>query len=726
MTKQTTAPEQARNSVAQYRKKIMVILAKSGRTPVRDAELAAQCRTKKGNTANYQAALAELMQEGKIFHRRRGFLSCDALHYFVGSITRLSRTFGFARRADNEEEIFIPGKFLCGAMPQDVVLLHYIPSRSGKPEGEVIDVLQAADSKLTGTVLMQEGSLMLLPDTMAKTPIRLKENPDVSYREGDKVLAELVSRGTRHAEHRAMVRHVFGNAQQASVCAKAMLTLRGITPEFPEAVLQQAQQLAETPIASEEYQNRLDLRQTPIFTIDSASSKDLDDAVSISRTANGYQLGVHIADVSHYVRPKSPLDEEALNRGTSIYYADQVVPMLPKSLSNGICSLNPQEDRLTFSALMELNQQGELVSYTFRKSIIRSAVKGVYSEVNAILDGSASPELLEKYQAVLHMIPVMNELCDIRMAQRKRRGAPEIETTESALLFNENGICVDVVPRTRGKSECIIEEMMLLANEAAAKLAREKGLPFVYRIHETPSPEKIDNLEHVLLRMGLEVPNFTAVKPGHLAKILEQAKGSPAYPVVNIMVLRSMAKAAYAPEPIGHFGLALKDYAHFTSPIRRYPDLAIHRILSAWCAGRSAEAIEKRYGAFAGQASQRSSDTELQAIMVERDCEDCYKAEYMAQHLGEEFDGIVSGISDFGFYVALPNSVEGMVHVSMLPEGEWFNDDGIAFALQYGDLRYQLGDPVRVQCVKADVNSGNVDFQLAEQLQESANPKAKI
>ena len=267
---------------------------------------------------------------------------------------------------------------------------------------------------------------------------------------------------------------------------------------------------------------------------------------------------------------------------------------------------------------------------------------------------------------------------------------------------------------------------MLLANEAAAKLAREKGLPFVYRIHETPSPEKIDNLEHVLLRMGLEVPNFTAVKPGHLAKILEQAKGSPAYPVVNIMVLRSMAKAAYAPEPIGHFGLALKDYAHFTSPIRRYPDLAIHRILSAWCAGRSAEAIEKRYGAFAGQASQRSSDTELQAIMVERDCEDCYKAEYMAQHLGEEFDGIVSGISDFGFYVALPNSVEGMVHVSMLPEGEWFNDDGIAFALQYGDLRYQLGDPVRVQCVKADVNSGNVDFQLAEQQQESANPKAKI
>ena len=554
----------------------------------------------------------------------------------------------------------------------------------------------------------------------------VKENPDVSYREGDKVLAELVSRGTRHAEHRAMVRHVFGNAQQASVCAKAMLTLRGITPEFPEAVLQQAQQLAETPIAPEEYQNRLDLRQTPIFTIDSASSKDLDDAVSISRTANGYQLGVHIADVSHYVRPKSPLDEEALNRGTSIYYADQVVPMLPKSLSNGICSLNPQEDRLTFSALMELNQQGELVSYTFRKSIIRSAVKGVYSEVNAILDGSASPELLEKYQAVLHMIPVMNELCDIRMAQRKRRGAPEIETTESALLFNENGICVDVVPRTRGKSECIIEEMMLLANEAAAKLAREKGLPFVYRIHETPSPEKIDNLEHVLLRMGLEVPNFTAVKPGHLAKILEQAKGSPAYPVVNIMVLRSMAKAAYAPEPIGHFGLALKDYAHFTSPIRRYPDLAIHRILSAWCAGRSAEAIEKRYGAFAGQASQRSSDTELQAIMVERDCEDCYKAEYMAQHLGEEFDGIVSGISDFGFYVALPNSVEGIVHVSMLPEGEWFNDDGIAFALQYGDLRYQLGDPVRVQCVKADVNSGNVDFQLAEQLQESANPKAKI
>ena len=395
--------------------------------------------------------------------------------------------------------------------------------------------------------------------------------------------------------------------------------------------------------------------------------------------------------------------------------------MLPKSLSNGVCSLNPCEDRLAFSALMELDENGEIVSYQFRKTITRSAVKGVYSEVNEILAGTAAPELLDKYKDVIHMIPLMNELCDIRLRERKRRGAPELETAEGALILNDEGVCVDVVARQRGKSECIVEEMMLLANEAAAKMAREKNLPFVYRIHDKPTPEKIEKLEHVLLRLGVEVPVFTDIKPRHLAEILDGARGTDLYPVLNVMVLRSMAKAAYSPEPIGHFGLALADYAHFTSPIRRYPDLAIHRILSSYCENPDAGEMQKRYGTFVADAATQSSETEVQAIMIERDCDDCYKAEYMQQHLGEIFDGIVAGVTDFGFYVALPNTVEGLVHVASLPDSDWINDDSIAFREEQGDKCYRLGDTVRVQCTKIDVNSGNVDFALVEENQEAAS-----
>lgn len=709
-------------SIDSYRKKILTILKKNGRTPLSDRDLATKCRTNRGGAANFRKAVEELCKEGAICERRRGYVSSANMGYYPATIVRLSRTFGFARpEEEGAADVFIPGKFLQGAMTKDRVLIGNIPSRSGKPEGEVLAILEEADNRLTGVIVNEDGRLMFRADTMSKTPIQIQRKDSVLYEEGQKVLAEVVYRGHRHAEHKVKIVFSFGASTRASVCAEAMVALRGVTEEFPEEVIQQADEIANASIPKEAYETRLDLRSTPIFTIDSAHSKDLDDAVSLEKTENGYRLGVHIADVSHYVQPKTPLDEEALRRGTSIYYADHVIPMLPKSLSNGVCSLNPCEDRLAFSALMELDENGEIVSYQFRKTIIRSAVKGVYSEVNEILAGTAAPELLDKYKDVIHMIPLMNELCDIRLRERKRRGAPELETAEGALILNDEGICVDVVARQRGKSECIVEEMMLLANEAAAKMAREKNLPFVYRIHDKPTPEKIEKLEHVLLRLGVEVPVFTDIKPRHLAEILDGARGTDLYPVLNVMVLRSMAKAAYSPEPIGHFGLALADYAHFTSPIRRYPDLAIHRILSSYCENPDAGEMQKRYGTFVADAATQSSETEVQAIMIERDCDDCYKAEYMQQHLGEIFDGIVAGVTDFGFYVALPNTVEGLVHVASLPDSDWINDDSIAFREEQGDKCYRLGDTVRVQCTKIDVNSGNVDFALVEENQEAAS-----
>lgn len=700
-------------SAESYKNKISVFLRKNGKKPISSKELAAKCRSGKGNEKNYKTAIEELIQDGIICQRRRGYVTCEAMGFFKAEVLRLNRTFGFIKRCDSEEEIFVPGKFLCGAMPGDIVLANYIESRSEKPEGEVIDILKPADARLTGVIIEDEGVQFFLADTMSKTPVRI-ENSGIQYRTGDKVMAELCRMGRRHSDHKVKIIFTFGSAQSAQCCAQAVLALNGIENDFTEDIKREALKIEAAGVWPDDYKDRLDLREIPIFTIDSEESKDLDDAVSIKRAEDGYILGVHIADVSHYVKGNSSLDKEALERGTSIYYADKVIPMLPKALSNGICSLNPNEDRLTFSAIMNISKDGHLKDFKFVKSVIRSRVKGIYSEINSILDNTASDEIKKKYAELIPSVMLMNELADLRITNRKKRGAPEIETAESKIILNEDKICIDVKPRTRGKSEMIIEEFMLLANESAAKLAKEKEIPFVYRTHEEPAPEKIENLKDGLRRLNVEVPVFTSVKPAHLAEILENSKDKDCYPIVNMMTLRSMAKAKYQTEPIGHFGLALDDYAHFTSPIRRYPDLAIHRILSDVIQNADSQWLEKRYGGFAQKASEHSTAMEIKAMNIERDCEDCYKAEYMQNHIGDEFEGIISSVTEFGFYVELKNTIEGLVHINTLPEGSYNYDGYFAITDEYSGRKFCAGDKVKIICAKADINSGKIDFELAD------------
>lgn len=699
-------------SVEGYKNRIVTFVQKSGKKPISPKELAAKCRSIKGNEANFNLAVNELIEDGIICQRKRGFVMCSILGFFKAEILRLNRTFGFMKRSDNDEEIFVPGKFLCGAMPGDIVLAHYIPSRSDSSEGEVLDILKTADPKLTGIIIEDEGEQFFLADSMSKTPVRI-EKSDISYKIGDKVMAEICRNGRRHRDHKVKILFTFGSAQSAECCAQAMLAVNGIETEFDEDVKREAKRISAAGVWPDDYKNRLDLRNLPIFTIDSAESKDLDDAISIEKTENGYILGVHIADVSHYVKGNSPLDKSALERGTSIYYADKVIPMLPKELSNGICSLNPDEERLTFSAIMNITSDGQLHDFKFAKSVIRSRVKGIYSEINTILDNTATDETRKKYEELIPSITVMNELADIRIANRKKRGAPEIETTESKIILNDDHICVDIKPRTRGKSEMIIEEFMLLANESAAKLAAEKEIPFVYRVHEQPAAEKIETLKESLHRLNVEIPVFSSVKPTHIAQIIENAKGKDCYPVVNMITLRSMAKAKYETDPIGHFGLALDDYAHFTSPIRRYPDLAIHRILSDVIENADAQWLQKRYGGFAQKASEHSTAMEIRAANIERECEDCYKAEYMQNHIGDEFEGIISSVTDFGFYVELDNTIEGLVHINTLPEGYYEYDGYFSIKDEYSDKCFTAGNRVKIICAKADVNSGKIDFELA-------------
>lgn len=692
------------------RKKVELFLAKSGKKAMSYKELVSAVKPRRNEMTKFNITLKEMKEAGAILERRNGYTISAALGGFEATVTRVNKTFGFIKRNDDSTEVFIPGKFLMGAMPNDIVIAKLIASRSGSPEGEVLRIIKENKSQFTGTIVLDEGQKYILPDTFTHNLIPLVESD--SFIVGDKILAELYSRGQRHSEHKAIAISTFGSSEKASACANSILGVNNISTIFSKEVIDEARRIGSKKITDNELEYRTDLRNELIFTIDGADTKDIDDAISIKKFDTFYELGVHIADVSHYVKSESPLDKEAFERGTSIYYANRVIPMLPPELSNGICSLNPNEDRLAFSCIMTVNFDGKLEDFDFKKTIIRSRVKGVYSEINSILSGNETDEIAAKYENCRGSINLMEELAEILTANKLKRGAPQIETSESKLIINEDDICVGVLERERGKSELIIEEFMLLANQSAATLGKMKGIPFVYRIHENPSEEKIAQLKATLLKMGIEIPHFTTIKPSHLAEIISTQEDTKLKPVVNRLVLRSMAKAKYSVEPIGHFGLVLNDYAHFTSPIRRYPDLSIHRILSELLKGKNVSAIEKRFSAFATGSANQSTERELISMRIERDCEDCYKAEFMSGHVGEKFAGLISSVVEYGFYVELSNTIEGLVHIDSLPHGNYEFDGGITLRDILSGKEFKVGDSINIICTKANVSSGNIDFAL--------------
>ena len=630
------------------------------------------------------------------------------------TLVKLAARFGFASRDDGTGDIFIPGRALHGAMPQDKIIIKLFdhPRVEGSAEGEVVEVTTPHNTFAGTIVLTEDGRLAVEPDGCRDVRIVLDKKGVNGAQLGDKVGAILTNRGQRHMDHRCAVAERFGTSDRAAECAKAVLYGRDVRQEFPEEVLAEAHAYDNALIDPAEAAHRADLRGLPIFTIDSAETKDIDDAISLMKTQNGgYELGVHIADVSHYVRPDTALDKEAYERATSIYYADKVIPMLPTQLSNGICSLNEGEERLAFSCLMQLDESGNIRSYQFVKSVIRSRVKGVYKEINALLDGSNDPALVTKYKDVMAQLPAMTELYEKRLALRKARGAMDIESDEAKLVMDEEGRCVDIVKRTRGVSECMIEEFMLLANQCAANAGRTHHVPFVYRIHEAPDAERMEKLSNTLKACGLNV-HFAGEVPTQLelSAILDETRGQPIQIPVHTGILRSMQKARYSPEPKGHYGLVLADYAHFTSPIRRYPDLAIHRILTDMLVGKPEQELIKDYTGFATHASEQSSRQEVSAVRIERDVEDLYKAEYMHNHLGEVYTGTVAGVTPRGIFVALENTVEGFVPAAQLCKGEATVVEGVSILDPLTGKRWMLGDPVKVQVAGANVALGRIDF----------------
>ena len=701
-----------------YRQKIIEALLPKKKEGMTEGAILTALGTAKKDRKRVMGVMSALEKENIIYHSKGRYILKGASRYFNGTVVKLARTHGFVRKDGTDEELFVRGRDMLGAVPGDRVLAfvsEYADEEHDSDSAKVVLVTEENEGVMTGTIVSDNGKLKLRPDGFYSEPLFIVRWNGNDIKEGDKVRYSIHDRADHHSDITVDIVSVYGSSEFAKCSVDAYIDEKGIETEFSDEALAEAEKIGKAGVDPSEVKKREDLRSLPIFTIDGADTKDIDDAVSIEPAENGFRLGVHIADVSHYVTKGTALDKTAHDRGTSIYIADRVIPMLPKELSNGVCSLNPDEDRLAFSCIMEVAASGEVTKYRFAKTVIRSRVKGVYSEVNALLDDTADEDIRRKYAEVSAQLPLMRQLTEVLIKNREGRGAPDIDSKESKIICNEDGVCIDIKERTRGFAERMIEEFMLCANGCAANLAMEKGFPFVYRVHESPDTDKLMKLSEMLVNLGFDNLGINEKSTAaDLSAVLERVKDDPKAPVVNNLVLRSMMKAKYSEEPLGHYGLVLKEYSHFTSPIRRLADFSIHRILTDAVAGMPTEKLVKKYEKFAHEQAYRASITELTAVAAERDCDKFYMAEYMKNHIGEGFDGFISGVTGNGFFVELPNTVEGRVDTMTLPVGTYELTNDISLVETVTGKAYTIGDAVRVKCVAADVGSGMIDFELLE------------
>ena len=633
---------------------------------------------------------------------RTGFLvpeetSHSAQEPITGIIEKHARGFAFLRREEGAD-IFIAPDNLGGAMNGDTAQVELLPPYlwTKSKEGIVVKILERATKEVVGTFQKKKGFGFVVPDDRKLTEdIYIKKDAFRSAANGDKVVAKITQYPDKQHRLEGKITEIVARKGETGSDVLSLIRGYGLFQTFPSRVNAEAKARGREKITDEEIARRLDLRSKNIFTIDGPDAKDLDDAVSIERLANGnYRLGVHIADVSHYVEEDGWLDKEALKRGTSVYLLNRVVPMLPKGLSNGICSLNEGEDRLTLSCFMEIDAQGEVVHHELAESVINSKARMVYDDVSELLEHE-TPALRAKYAPLLADIRAMGELARVLRDKRKQRGSLDFDFAESEIVLDAHEHPIAICPAERRSANRLIEEFMLIANETVAEHFYWMNYPFVYRVHEKPDPEKMMDLKAFLMNFGIHLKgNPDNIYPKTLADIIDTIADEPYEAVVNRVILRTMKKAYYSPECDGHFGLAFRYYCHFTSPIRRYPDLMIHRVIKAAINNRMTEAKLKKYRHDVQEAAEISSRTERKAQELEREVEKLKKCEYMLDHIGEEYDGIVSGVTEFGVYVELPNTVEGMVFAR--------------------DLRrpYQLGEQVRIRVLDARPAERQIDFAM--------------
>lgn len=682
-------------------------LASRGERGISADRLASLLRVKKGERASLVLTLTKMERDCQLVRDKKGkYKSAGSVKGISAQIISLQRGYAFART--DKGDVFIAGRDLGGALPGDTVIITTQTGDSRGMSGSVLKIENRGERVFSGRII-HSGKLQVRPDAFIKYDIDVKKSKGVVLNQDDKVRFKVEY--NRSGNLYAKVMTVYGSANSARACADAIVSASGIPVNFSDEAKLLSQSLSSKGVSKEELGEREDLRDWTVFTIDGKDAKDLDDAVSLDRMGDSWRLGVHIADVSHYVRENTPLDKDARLRGNSVYFADRVIPMLPKELSNGICSLNKGEDKLALSAILTLNNNGVLLDVSIKKTVIKSCLRGVYSEVNAIFDASADAEIIEKYKPIHHILENMRMLAEKLRDAAAKRGFMEFISEEPVFMLDENGHPIDIQKRTMGVSEGIIEQFMIAANVAVAEFARKHGLPFVYRIHEQPDPKKLLMLEQISRRLGLKTR--LSDSPHDLRALMDEARETQYERLISDRLLRSMAKARYSDKPAGHFGLSLEDYCHFTAPIRRYSDLSAHRILSAFLSGITKQEIKRRFSGFAYQAAELSSQCELRALNAERDCEGCYMAEYMLQFIGQQMQGIISTVTSFGFYVELDNSVEGLVRIENLNHRGLQYDEVASLTDSIGRPLYTVGDSITVLVVSADVSTGHIDFEPA-------------
>ena len=655
-------------------------------------------------------ALDQLTNEGKILKNKKNRYA-HAEHYgcLTGVFQATERGYGFVtpETPDENGDVFIPPYATGKAWQGDRVLVHLTDSPRGhKREGEVMRILSLCTDEVTGTVMQRGKTVFVRPASKKYPDLIIPKNRTLDARSGDRVAVKVMFRGDGRLSAQGAITQIFGRNGTMEASIAAILHENGITVPFPDEALRQADACGDT-VDPAEAARRMDLREKLIFTIDGDDARDFDDAVSLEPMENGHMLlGVHIADVSHYVTPGSPLDDEAYRRGTSVYYPGHVVPMLPVALSNGICSLNPDVDRLAFSAFLEVDKDGRCHKSQFAKTVIRSKARMTYRKMNEIFDGNE--ERRAEYAFLTETADRMHALSQAMRRRRMERGALDLDLPEAEILTDESGEPVEVSFRARGDAEKMIEEFMLAANEAVAGYMTHRNNPTVYRVHESPDPEKLRVFAQFARPFGYRVdaskPNDTA----QLQAVLDGAKDDPRQRALPTLLLRSLARARYDAECLGHYGLQAKEYLHFTSPIRRYPDLVAHRMLFKAISGQQ---YTKSDWVFCEEAASQSTTREFAADTAERDIDKLYLAAYMEQFIGQDFDGEVSGVTSFGLFVSLKNAVEGLIRVEDLPGDDYeFDDQKMMLIGRRSRVRYTMGTPMRVRLTAASRVTGLIDF----------------
>jgi len=655
------------------------------------------------------ALLDQMTSDGLLFKTKKDrYALPHTLGILKGRLQGNARGFGFCIPEGGGEDIFIPADAMADALHGDTVFVRLV--NASRREGEIVRVLTHANDTIVGVMEIDGMASYVVPDEKRiSMDIYVPREERLNARHDDKVVVRVTHWSSRGRNPRGKVIEVLGNKRDAGTDIKSIIRQHKLDEVFQQATLDAANRLP-TEVTDNDLHGREDLRHLNTFTIDGADARDFDDAISIEKTASGYRLGVHIADVSHYVTPGSPIDREGLQRATSVYFPDRVLPMLPEALSNGLCSLNPDVDRLTLTCLIDTDDAGNTLDYRIFPSVIHSHARLVYEDVTRMLETGDETGFSADVARDLRM---MATLSDKFTALRIRRGALDLNVAEAHIITDESGAPIDIVKRERGFSNLMIEEFMLKANECVAEYARLNELPILYRVHEDPDPEKLAAFEQFIFNLGYRIKGSKGkVHPKALQTVLRKAEGQPEEAVISRLMLRSLQKARYAPQPLGHYGLAAPDYCHFTSPIRRYPDLIVHRALKNHLLGASNKSIYDRIDDYA----QHTSEKERDAMEAERDVDDLKKAQFMRRHIGETFEGVISSVTSFGLFVELPNTVEGLIHINTL-EDDYYTYSEKSHML-IGERRkriFRLGDPIRVTVTNADTAARRIDFTLADE-----------